>query len=125
MGPWLEKVLDIARKLHDGSVFLGDLVQEGNVSLMLSMEETQDEEKILEAVETGIEAFLAEQKDVKIRDNKMVEKVDELEEQIRKLKEEMGRKITLEELALYTERSEAEIKAVLKLAGEEIQEEEK
>lgn len=92
---------------------------------MLSMEETQDEEKILEAVETGIEAFLAEQKDVKIRDNKMVEKVDELEEQIRKLKEEMGRKITLEELALYTERSEAEIKAVLKLAGEEIQEEEK
>lgn len=125
MGPWLEKVLDIARKLHDGSVFLGDLVQEGNVSLMLSMEETQDEEKILEAVETGIEAFLAEQKDVKIRDNKMVEKVDELEEQIRRLKEEMGRKITLEELALYTERSEAEIKAVLKLAGEEIQEEEK
>lgn len=124
ISPWLPKVLSIARRIHDGSVFLGDLVQEGNVSLMMALEEMQEEEKILQAVESGIEAFLAEQKDVKIRDNKMVEKVDELEEQIKKLKEEMGRKITLEELALYTERSESEIRSVLKLAGEEVKEEE-
>ena len=54
----------------------------------------------------------------------MVEKVDELERQIKQLKEEMGRKITLEELALYTDRSEAEIRSVLKLAGEEVKDEE-
>lgn len=121
---YLPEVLKIAEKLHDGSVFLGDLVQEGNVSLMLALRETQDREKILRTVENGIEAFLAEQKDVRVRDKKMVEKVDELDGQIKKLKEEMGRKITLEELALYTDKSEAEIQSVLRLSGEEIKDEE-
>ena len=51
----------------------------------------------------------------------MVEKVDELDGQIKKLKEEMGRKITLEELALYTDRSKEELRSVLKLAGEEVE----
>lgn len=120
---FLEKVLHIAEEIHDGSVFIGDLVQEGNVSLMLALQETEDEEKILEAVREGIEAFQEEQKDVGVRDRKMVEKVDELDGQIKKLKEEMGRKITLEELALYTDRSEAEIRSVLKLAGEEVDDE--
>ena len=124
LSEFLEKVLGIAESVHDGSVFLGDLVQEGNVSLMLALQETEDEEKILEAVQEGIEAFQEEQKDVHVRDRKMVEKVDELERQIKKLKEEMGRKITLEELALYTDRSEAEIRSVLKLAGEEVKDEE-
>lgn len=123
LSDYLEKVLDIAEKVHDGSVFLGDLVQEGNVSLMLAVQETDDKEKILEIIREGIEAFQEEQRDVHVRDRKMVEKVDELEEQIKKLKEEMGRKITLEELALYTDRSEAEIRSVLKLAGEEVEDE--
>ena len=116
----MERVLEIAKELHDGSVFLGDLVQEGNVSLMLALKESGEEEKILNAVREGIEAFQEEQRDVHVRDRKMVEKVDELDGQIKKLKEEMGRKITLEELALYTDRSEEELRSVLKLAGEEV-----
>ena len=123
LSEFLEKVLGIGNLSLTGR-FLGDLVQEGNVSLMLALQETEDEEKILEAVQEGIEAFQEEQKDVHVRDRKMVEKVDELERQIKKLKEEMGRKITLEELALYTDRSEAEIRSVLKLAGEEVKDEE-
>ena len=119
--PFLERVLEIAKELHDGSVFLGDLVQEGNVSLMLALKESGEEEKILNAVREGIEAFQEEQRDVHVRDRKMVEKVDELDGQIKKLKEEMGRKITLEELALYTDRSEEELRSVLKLAGEEVE----
>ena len=121
LAPYLERVLEIAREIHDGSVFLGDLVQEGNVSLMLAMQESEEEAQILDAVREGIEAFQEEQRDVHVRDRKMVEKVDELDGQIKKLKEEMGRKITLEELALYTDRSEAEIRSVLKLAGEEVE----
>ena len=116
-----KKILEIAKELHDGSVFLGDLVQEGNVSLMLALKESGEEEKILNAVREGIEAFQEEQRDVHVRDRKMVEKVDELDGQIKKLKEEMGRKITLEELALYTDRSEEELRSVLKLAGEEVE----
>ena len=115
--PFLERVLEIAKELHDGSVFLGDLVQEGNVSLMLALKESGEEEKILNAVREGIEAFQEEQRDVHVRDRKMVE----LDGQIKKLKEEMGRKITLEELALYTDRSEEELRSVLKLAGEEVE----
>ena len=87
---------------------------------MLALKESGEEEKILNAVREGIEAFQEEQRDVHVRDRKMVETVDELDGQIKKLKEEMGRKITLEELALYTDRSEEELRSVLKLAGEEV-----
>ena len=59
---------------------------------MLALQETEDEEKILEAVQEGIEAFQEEQKDVHVRDRKMVEKVDELERQNQKAQRRDGQK---------------------------------
>ena len=35
---YLPVVLEIARDMHDGTVFLGDMVQEGNVSLLLALD---------------------------------------------------------------------------------------
>ena len=50
---------------------------------MLALKESGEEEKILNAVREGIEAFQEEQRDVHVRDRKMVEKVDELDGQIK------------------------------------------
>ena len=50
----------------------------------------------------------------------MVDKVNELDEQIQKLTEEMGRKVSIDELSQFIDISEQEIEDILKLAGEEV-----
>lgn len=118
-------MVEIARELHRPEVFLGDLIQEGNVGLMLAMEkEDTAEEEILAMVRQSMEALLEEQAEVKVRDRKMVERVQELDELIKKLTEEMGRKVSVDELAQFSELGEEEIADILKLAGEEVPEDE-
>jgi DNA-directed RNA polymerase specialized sigma subunit len=52
----------------------------------------------------------------------MVEKVSALDEAIKTLTEELGRKVSLEELAVYMGLTEEEIEDILRLTGEEAEE---
>ena len=65
-----------------------------------------------------------EQDELHSRDKKMVEKVSALDEAIKTLTEELGRKVTLEELAVYMGLTEDEIEDILRLTGEDADEEE-
>lgn len=122
---YLPKVVEIAKEIHHPQVFLGDLVQEGNVGLMMAMEkENAGESEVLAMVRQYMEALLEEQTEVKVRDRKMVERVQELDTLIKRLTEEMGRKVSVDELAQFSELKEDEIADILKLAGEELPEEE-
>ena len=103
---------------------VGDMIQEGNIALMVALKEIpkeKDEEEILEQVRAGMMASLESQTEVKRRDHKMVEKVTELDEAIKSMKEEYGRKVSLDERLGI---SEDEIEDILKLAGEEVKDEE-
>ena len=129
---YLIKVVEIGKEMHHPEVFLGDLIQEGNVGLMLALESIPNVSEVgLAAVEQylegeirqSIQLLIEETIDLKKRDHKMVEQVQDLDENITKLTEELGRKVTVEELALYTELSEAEIMEILKLTGEDMEEE--
>ncbi|GAA6491002.1 hypothetical protein K280104A7_05660 [Candidatus Bariatricus faecipullorum] len=122
---YLPRVLALAKKLHDGRVFLGDLVQEGSVGLMMALEkENSSEEEILRTVRELMQMYLENQGEMKTRDQRLADQVNELDVQIKRLTEEMGRKITVEELAEFTGRTEEEVTDILKLAGEEVKEEE-
>ena len=108
-------------------VFIGDMIQEGNIALMVALKEIpkeKDEEEILEQVRAGMMASLESQTEVKRRDHKMVEKVTELDEAIKSMKEEYGRKVSVDEVAERLGISEDEIEDILKLAGEEVKDEE-
>ena len=72
----------------------------------------------------GWDAALETQTEVKRRDHKMVEKVTELDETIKSMKEEYGRKVSVDEVADRLGISEDEIEDILKLAGEEVKDEE-
>ena len=121
---YLPRVLALAKKLHDGRVFLGDLVQEGSVGLMMALEkENSSEEEILRTVRELMQMYLENQGEMKTRDQRLADQVNELDVQIKRLTEEMGRKITVEELAEFTGRTEEEGTDILKLAGEEVKEE--
>lgn len=128
---YLSKVVEIGKSMHHPELFLGDLVQEGNVSLMLALECLPDirivgiveVESYLETeIRQGIQLLIEEMTELKNRDKKMVERVLDLDECITKLTEDLGRKVTLDELALYTELSEDEILEILKLTGEDVEE---
>lgn len=127
MAYYLPKVVEEAVRLHHPEVFIGDMIQEGNIVLMLALKEIQkekDEEEILEQIRAGMLAALESQTEVKRRDHKMVEKVTELDETIKSMKEEYGRKVSVDEVADRLGISEDEIEDILKLAGEEVKDEE-
>ncbi len=125
---YLPDVVEIAKQLHHPEVFLGDLVQEGNVGLILGVDMIDSlngaHERIVSEVRQSIQMLIEEQTALKSRDKKMVEKVNMLDESIQALTEELGRKVTVEELAVYMGMSEEEVEDILRLTGEETEEEE-
>lgn len=125
---YLPEVVEIAKQLYHPEVFLGDLVQEGNVGLILGVDMIDDLDKahdvIRREIRQAIQMLIEEQTELKNRDKKMVEKVNTLDESIQALTEELGRKVTIEELAVYMGMSEEEVEDILRLTGEETQEEE-
>ena len=122
----LPAILSMAKEMHRTDIYIGDLVQEGNMGLMLAMEEHEgDMEALVSMAKESMQALLESQEETKKQDNRMVEKVNDLDEQIKKLSEEMGRKVSVDELEEFLDITEDEISDILKLAGEELPPEEK
>lgn len=125
MSYYLPKVAEEAVKLHHPEIFLGDMIQEGNMSLVMALaEEEQDEAQIMEKVRAGMMALLESQDETRRQDKKMVERVAELDEIIKNMTEEYGRKVAVDEVAEKLGISEEEIADILKLAGEDVEDEE-
>lgn len=125
---YLKEVVEIAKEMYNPEIFLGDIIQEGNVGLVLGLDMLVDvataHETIVNQVKQCIQMLIEEHAEVKSRDNKMVEKVTMLDESIKALTEELGRKVTIDELAVYMGMTEEEIDDILRLMGEESEEEE-
>ena len=125
---YLKEVIEIAKKMYHPEVFLGDLIQEGNLGLVIGMEMLVNTETAHEVLTTqikqSIQALLEEYTEVSKRDKKMVEKVNQLDESIKALTEELGRKVSIDELAVYMGMEIEEIEDILKLMGEEPESEE-
>lgn len=126
---YLRDVVDIAKEMYHSEVFLGDLIQEGNVGLIMGIEMVSGKdgahEFIISQIKESIQALIEEHTELKNRDKKMVEKVSLLDESITSLTEELGRKVSIDELAVYMGMDEEEILDILKLTGEETEEDEK
>lgn len=117
---YLPKVVDEAVKLHHEEVFIGDMIQEGSLSLMMALQDPENDEKaILECVRAGMRSLVESQNEMKQQDRKMVERVSELDKTIQEMKELYGRKVTIEEVAQQLGVSEEEVEDILKLAGED------
>lgn len=125
---YLKEVVEIAKEMYHPEIFLGDIIQEGNVGLILGLDMLADlataHETIVNQVKQCIQMLIEEHAEVKSRDNKMVEKVTMLDESIKALTEELGRKVTIDELAVYMGMTEEEIDDILRLMGEESEDEE-
>ena len=128
---YLKEVVEIAKQMYEPEVFLGDLIQEGNLGLVLGVEMLTSVQTVAQArdiitrqIRQSIQMLLKEQNELNSRDKKMVEKVQALDEAITALTEELGRKVTIDELAIYMGMEIEEIEDILKLTGEESETEE-
>ena len=128
IGIYLKEVVEIAKEMYTEGIFIGDLIQEGNVGLILGLDMLTDVESahqvIVEQVRQNIHLAIEEYAELSQRDKKMIEKVAMLDEGIKSLTEELGRKVTIDELALHMGMTEEEIEDVLRLMGEETEDEE-
>lgn len=123
----LRNVVKIAKEYRNQGVTLEDLIQEGNMGLMDSLEHLSDfleeklvQERIYEHIRRFIEAAINEQRDSSSFGNSIVEKTSFLNNAAKDLLEDLGREADIHELAAYTKLSEAEIKDILSMSGDAV-----
>lgn len=122
---WLENVLRTARKYLDAKLSVEDLVQEGNMALLLklqqlcgSMAKTDVEEELSTAVEEGIIAYVAGIRDERELGDAIVGRVSLVYEAMKLLTEETGHSPSTKELAEYTKIPAAELEELKNIIEE-------
>lgn len=119
---YMPRLSEIARSVFDGSVFFGDLVQEGNVCLLLALEHIDPEageRGLLGEIREGMEEILEEQRVQKHRDETMVNKVNRLKDAIEDLSDGEKMDFSVAELSAYLDMSVEEIEDILRLTGDD------
>lgn len=129
----LQQVVDIAKEYQGKGIIVGDLIQEGNIGLMTALEEIYTKasrvptgsmlevmEYIQSRIRESMEYVIFEQRDSKILENRVVEKINFIGECMKKLAEEYGREATLEELAEFAQLEREEVADLIELAKDEL-----
>ena len=127
----LMTVVEIAKKYTGSGLAVSDLIQEGNVGLMLGIDGLRDraaeiacgeftpEAFVKASISEAIETAIADNECFKTDSGRVVEKINYISEAIRNVSEETGMKVSIEELAEYLEMKEEEIRDILKLAPDD------
>lgn len=122
---YMPKAVEIAIDMNCEELFIADLIQEANLSLLMALGSPEGNavngEWISRKIREGLRAVIEEQTQKKMGDDILVEKVQKLDEAIRDLSEdeEDGESpFTIGELAVILDMQVDEIKDILRLAGE-------
>lgn len=106
---WLEKILNIAKEYMEPKLNVEDLVQEGNMALLLKLKELLGssakpdiEKELSKAVEEGIVNYISEIRDEREMEDTLVGKVSLVHAARKLLADEQGRIPTIDELSEYT-----------------------
>lgn len=123
----LRTVYEITKSYVNEQLAKSDLIQEGNIGLMLvvdQLKECKDLEEyqafIKKEIIQALDDAEQEQRDLKQQDLQIVERVNYVNEAIKNLEEDFGHKVSIEELSGYLEMSMAELEEIIKMAGDEI-----
>lgn len=119
---WLSRIVTMAREYQSDRFCLDDLVQEGNMGLLMALHEylgqrdTRElEKRLVEAVMDALEAFVGAESGCSQQEETILAKVSLLHEAKKFLMDQSGEEPTLEELADYTRLSLQEINDIMEL----------
>lgn len=120
-------VVQIAGEYKNKGITLEDLIQEGNIGLLSSIEylselEQKDKWKefIADYVRRFIEAAIGEQNDSSSFENKIVEKIKYINDAANELAADLGREADIHELAASTKLSEEEVQDILNMSTDAV-----
>lgn len=121
----LPEVLRLAHDFRGQELSLGDLVQEGNIGLMLALEtlgmrppKSTPLEYLRQEICRTMSQAVEDDHTEKEAGSLLVDRLNHLRDEIRKLTDELERKVSVDELAMYMDMPVEEIENLLKLAGE-------
>lgn len=124
---YLPLVCQLAGDYQGQDVLAEDLIQEGNVGLLLAVDRIERQEnlaayqaKLMNAVNQYMQDVIQEQKDLKDLGEGVVRKVNHLNEAIHNLEEDLEHRVSVEELSAYLDMPVEEIRDILRMAGDEI-----
>lgn len=124
---YMTKVLDVAKAHKTEGILLEELVSEGLIGLTEGLTMISDaknaHEEIMSAIRKNIRLYLMEQDAETAHDNSIIDKVRKMDEALNVLKEDLGRKVYIEEVADYMKITEEEVWDILKLTGEDVSDE--
>lgn len=123
---YLRQAAEMAVEMNCEEIFIADLIQEANISLLMALGEEgndkKDEKWLLGRVRAGIRNAIEEQTQKKFEDDYLVAKVEKLEAAVRELNDEdddESMKFSVEELAIILDMDAEEIRDVLRLTGDD------
>lgn len=123
---YMKKAAELAVELNTEEIFLADLIQEANVSLVQALgtagKELRSEAWLLEQIKNGILAVCEEQSQRKFRDDSLVARVEKLESAVRELSEDEedgASAFSIGELAVILDMDVEEIRDTLRLTGDD------
>lgn len=124
---YLMKVVEIVKNYVNKGILISDLIQEGNIGLMLAIDEIveldnteQVEQMLSHGITASIESVIEENEFINVAKKQIVNKVNYLNEGVKNLEEELGRTVSIEELGKYMEMSEEEIRDIIRVSDDEI-----
>ncbi|MDD7740091.1 MAG: hypothetical protein PUJ62_08490 [Lachnospiraceae bacterium] len=120
---YLPVVVELAKELHKPEFFIGDLIQEGNVALLLALEQVTEagdaDQKIRSEIVKEITGFMDDMQAQKRQDHAVVGKVNRLKDAIEELSDGEEMDFSVAELSAYLDMSVEEIEDILRLTGED------
>ena len=124
----LSDVVDMAKLYTGQGVLIEDLIGEGNVALTLGVEmlgalETPDEVPgmLAKMAMDAMEELISQELNSKKADDKLVEKVNKIADAAKELSQDLGRKVTVEELAAEGKFSKKAIEDAIRVSGKKIE----
>lgn len=121
---WLKKVVEIASAYETDSLLLDDMVQEGNIGLLMGLQsllgkkEANPKQILEQFVKEAIEHYMEEESGEGEQENSILAKVSLVHEAKETLAKELGSEPSIRQLAEYTRVSEEEIAGILSIAKE-------
>ena len=122
---YMKEVANMAADMNAEEIFLADLIQEANLSLIQALgnagTEARNEKWLMNEVRKGIIAVLEEQTKRKFADDSLVARVEKLESAVRELNDDEDDKnaFSIDELAIILDMKVDEIRDVLRLTGDD------
>lgn len=118
---------DPANTGFSGGFTREDLVQEGNMGLLLALEKMERQDSLaayrallLNSVTAYLEGVVEEEKKIRKSDTRVLNRMNQLAHAAHDLEEELDRKPSLEELSAYLDLPAEEIQDLLRMGGEKM-----